>query len=270
MLKAFPKRNLIFVPNAVCKTEVPDSFKVLLSQRRRWINSTIHNLLELVLVNELCGIFCFSMQFVVFLELIGTVVLPAALGFFLYLIVDMAVFKNVSENNIVAMIFFVATLFSQVFLVVFTKQKLSYVKWMIIFILAMPVWNFILPLYAFWHFDEFSWGQTRKIEGADVGHGESGGQQYDEKSVPFRYWEEYERVRLRLMRYSSSKGKENANQGSGLPSRPSLSGQVSEQVDLALMPRKESNLSDRGMFRTESNERLMNKALPNPPKPRRE
>lgn len=71
MLKTFPRRKLIFVPQAVCKTLVPDEFRVLLSQRRRWINSTVHNLFELVLVNDLCGTFCCSMQFVVFIELIG-------------------------------------------------------------------------------------------------------------------------------------------------------------------------------------------------------
>jgi chitin synthase len=84
MLKTFPKRKQIFVPQAVCKTTVPDSFSVLLSQRRRWINSTVHNLMELVLVRDLCGTFCFSMQFVVFIELIGTLVLPAAIAFTLY------------------------------------------------------------------------------------------------------------------------------------------------------------------------------------------
>jgi hypothetical protein len=85
MLKTFPKRKQVFVPQAVCKTTVPDEFKVLLSQRRRWINSTVHNLMELVLVRDLCGTFCFSMQFVVFIELIGTVVLPAAIAFTFYL-----------------------------------------------------------------------------------------------------------------------------------------------------------------------------------------
>ena len=84
MLKTFPKRKQIFVPQAVCKTTVPDEFKVLLSQRRRWINSTVHNLMELVLVRDLCGTFCFSMQFVVFIELVGTLVLPAAIAFTLY------------------------------------------------------------------------------------------------------------------------------------------------------------------------------------------
>jgi chitin synthase len=84
MLKTFPKRKQVFVPQAVCKTTVPDQFKVLLSQRRRWINSTVHNLMELVLVRDLCGTFCFSMQFVVFIDLVGTVVLPAAIAFTLY------------------------------------------------------------------------------------------------------------------------------------------------------------------------------------------
>ena len=81
MLREFPLRKLIFVPSAFCKTTVPAEFKVLLSQRRRWINSTIHNLMELVLVKELCGVFCFSMQAIIFFELIGTVTLPAAISF---------------------------------------------------------------------------------------------------------------------------------------------------------------------------------------------
>lgn len=85
MLRTFPKRKQVFVPQAVCKTTVPDEFKVLLSQRRRWINSTVHNLMELVLVRDLCGTFCFSMQFVVFIELVGTLVLPAAISFTIYL-----------------------------------------------------------------------------------------------------------------------------------------------------------------------------------------
>lgn len=85
MLRTFPKRKQIFVPQAVCKTTVPESFGVLLSQRRRWINSTVHNLMELVLVRDLCGTFCFSMQFVVCIDLIGTLVLPAAIAFTFYL-----------------------------------------------------------------------------------------------------------------------------------------------------------------------------------------
>lgn len=36
---------------------------------------------------------------------------------------------------------------------------------MLIYILAMPVFAFYLPLYSFWHFDDFSWGNTRLVVG---------------------------------------------------------------------------------------------------------
>ena len=62
LLRTFPNRKMVFCPRARCRTEVPHTFRMLLSQRRRWINSTVHNLMELVLVRDLCGTFCFSMQ----------------------------------------------------------------------------------------------------------------------------------------------------------------------------------------------------------------
>jgi chitin synthase len=65
MLGTFPRRKMVFVPKAICHTTVPHTYKMLQSQRRRWINSTLHNLLELVQLPNLCGTFCFSMQFVI-------------------------------------------------------------------------------------------------------------------------------------------------------------------------------------------------------------
>ena len=103
MLRTFPKRKQIFVPQAVCKTTVPDKFRILLSQRRRWINSTIHNLFELVLVRDLCGTFCFSMQFVVFIDLVGTLVLPVAIMFTIYL--SESLFSPLLASNLVKQAF---------------------------------------------------------------------------------------------------------------------------------------------------------------------
>lgn len=68
MIRTFPARKMLFCPKAKCKTVVPDTFSVLLSQRRRWICSSIHNLIELLKVPNLCGIFCCSMSFIVLLE----------------------------------------------------------------------------------------------------------------------------------------------------------------------------------------------------------
>jgi chitin synthase len=55
------------------------------------ISSTIHNLTELLLVHDLCSTFCFSMQFVVGMELAGTLILPATISFTLYLIILSAI-----------------------------------------------------------------------------------------------------------------------------------------------------------------------------------
>lgn len=74
MMKHFPTFKTKFIPDAVAHTVAPESFRVLFSQRRRWINSTVHNLCELVLLPELFGFCCFSMRFFVFIDLLGTLV----------------------------------------------------------------------------------------------------------------------------------------------------------------------------------------------------
>jgi chitin synthase len=71
MTKNFPYMSFKFIPDAYSLTAAPESWSVLLSQRRRWINSTIHNLAELMFLEEMCGFCCFSMRFVVFLDLFG-------------------------------------------------------------------------------------------------------------------------------------------------------------------------------------------------------
>ena len=193
MLKTFPKRKLIFVPHATCETLVPDEFKVLLSQRRRWINSTVHNLFELVLVNDLCGTFCCSMQFVIGIELIGTIVLPAAIIFTFVLVISAFVF----EPQIIPLALLAAILGLPAILIMFTTRKFSYVGWMLIYILSLPVWNFVLPVYAYWHFDDFSWGETRKVVGSvDDDHGTSEGK-FDTSVITMKRWHEYEMERLR-------------------------------------------------------------------------
>ncbi|KAJ3214153.1 Chitin synthase, class 3 [Dinochytrium kinnereticum] len=190
MLRTFPKRKMIFVPQAICRTVVPDTFKMLLSQRRRWINSTIHNLLELVLLRDLCGIFCFSMQFIVMLELIGTVVLPAAITFVFVLLFSAMITGKVAALPLLMLL---ATLGLPGLLIVITTRKVVYLLWMVVYIMALPVWNFVLPVYAFWHFDDFSWGETRKVEGeaAQQDHSTRDGE-YEIGSVILKSWADWE------------------------------------------------------------------------------
>ncbi|KAI8068322.1 chitin synthase-domain-containing protein [Gongronella butleri] len=193
MLKTFPHRKMMFVPQAVCKTVVPDTFMVLLSQRRRWINSTIHNLMELLFVNNLCGTFCFSMQFVVFMDLVGTLALPAAISFTLYLII-MAL---LGKPSVISLILLALILGLPAVLIVMTSRKIVYVAWMLVYLISLPIWNFVLPMYAYWHFDDFSWGDTRKVEGDEKkheNHGDKDGE-FDSSAFVMKRWHEFERER---------------------------------------------------------------------------
>ena len=191
MLKTFPKRKQVFVPQAVCKTTVPEQFSVLLSQRRRWINSTVHNLMELVLVRDLCGTFCFSMQFVVFIELVGTLVLPAAISFTFYLIIISIVKKPVP---IIPLVLLALILGLPAVLIVLTAHRWSYVLWMLIYLFSLPIWNFVLPAYAYWKFDDFSWGDTRKTAGEKT---KKAGIEYegefDSSKITMKRWGDFEK-----------------------------------------------------------------------------
>lgn len=64
-------------------------------------------------------------------------------------------------------------------------------------------------MYAYWHFDDFSWGETRKVEGElkDLGHiGGTG--TVEVNAVPFRRWDDWERSRLRKARRDQKRKKE--------------------------------------------------------------
>ncbi|KAB5580417.1 glycosyltransferase family 2 protein [Coniochaeta sp. 2T2.1] len=203
MLRTFPKRKQVFVPQAVCKTTVPETFSVLLSQRRRWINSTVHNLMELVMVRDLCGTFCFSMQFIVFIELIGTLVLPAAIAFTFYVVIISIIH---SPPQIIPLVLLGLILGLPAVLIVVTAHSWSYVMWMFIYLLSLPVWNFILPTYAFWKFDDFSWGDTRKTAGEKT---KKAGIEYegefDSSKITMKRWAEFERERRARSNYWGSK-----------------------------------------------------------------
>ncbi|KAJ3855330.1 chitin synthase-domain-containing protein [Lentinula lateritia] len=123
------------------KLSFPDTFRVLLSQRRGWINSTVHNLEGLILVRDLSGTFCFSIQFIVSMDLAGTLVLPAAISFTLYLIIESIVPNH--TNTTIPLILLPIILGLPGLLIVVTSRKVVTV--------------FLnLPAYAFWHFDDFS------------------------------------------------------------------------------------------------------------------
>ncbi|EKD21610.1 uncharacterized protein L3040_004834 [Drepanopeziza brunnea f. sp. 'multigermtubi'] len=190
MTKHFPYMSYKFVPEAYCQTAAPETWSVLLSQRRRWINSTIHNLAELVWLKELCGFCCFSMRFVVFIDLFGTILLPATCAYLGYLIYNVAAGEG--QFPLISIIMLAAVYGLQA-LIFILKRQWQHIGWMIIYIMAFPIYSFILPIYSFWNQDNFSWGNTRIVIG------EKGGKQvvaiddegFDPRSIPLQRWDDY-------------------------------------------------------------------------------
>ena len=81
LLKHFPMQKTQFVRDAHAYTIAPDDWKILLSQRRRWINSMVHNLGELMFLDQLCGFCCFLMRFVVMVDLVSTLIQPVTVAY---------------------------------------------------------------------------------------------------------------------------------------------------------------------------------------------
>jgi chitin synthase len=64
---------------------------------------------------------------------------------------------------------------------------------MIMYVLAIPVFSLALPLYAFWHMDDFSWGNTRVVtgeKGQKIVISDEG--KFDPSIIPHKKWEDYQ------------------------------------------------------------------------------
>ncbi|KAL5113991.1 hypothetical protein ACEQ8H_008138 [Pleosporales sp. CAS-2024a] len=190
MTKHFPNMSYKFIPDAYALTAAPDTWSILLSQRRRWINSTIHNLAELIFLKDLCGFCCFSMRFVVLIDLFGTLVLPSICAYLVYLVYSVSSGKGQFPMFSIIMLGAVYGLQALIFII---KRQWQHVGWMIIYIMAFPIYSLALPLYSFWKQDDFSWGNTRVVIGEQgtkktLSQDDEG---FDPKAIPMMRWDEY-------------------------------------------------------------------------------
>ncbi|KAI9369464.1 chitin synthase-domain-containing protein [Aspergillus egyptiacus] len=190
MTKHFPTMSYKFIPDAYASTAAPETWSVLLSQRRRWINSTVHNLVELAALKDLCGFCCFSMRFVVMVDLLGTIILPATCVYLAYLIYRVA--SNTGPFPLISIVM-LAGVYGLQAIIFIVKRQWQHIGWMIIYLAAYPIYSFILPLYSFWKQDDFSWGNTRVVIG------EKGAKRvvavedepFDPRSIPLQRWDDY-------------------------------------------------------------------------------
>lgn len=179
-----------FLRVAEAWTVAPNTWSVFLSQRRRWINSTVHNLFELVPLSQLCGFCCFSMRFVVLLDLVSTIVQPVTVGYLVYLFYLIG--SNPSNIPITSLIL-LCSIYGVQALIFILRRKWEMVGWMIFYILAIPIFSLFIPVYSFWHMDDFSWGNTRVVmgeKGKKIIVTSEG--TFDESEIPKMKWQEYQ------------------------------------------------------------------------------
>ena len=162
MLQEFHAMQLSFVPEATCWTIVPHTFQILKSQRRRWINSTLHNMCELLKVETMCGVCFFSMKMVVLFDLLSTFLLPSGCVYLYYILVE--AIRNDQEP--LSPLQIVAFAYVGVMTLPFVvRAQWDYFVWFFVFLVGgVPVFYFYLPIYAFWHMDDLSWGKTRQVQ----------------------------------------------------------------------------------------------------------
>ncbi|GAA5897015.1 hypothetical protein JCM6882_007333 [Rhodosporidiobolus microsporus] len=191
ILKHFPNYKTKFIADAHASTVAPHSWSILLSQRRRWINSTVHNLAELMFLPDMCGFCFFGMRFIVFVDLLGTIILPATFVYLIYLIVTVA--TGTGQIPTIALIM-IAAVYGLQAIIFLLKRQWQFIGWLLIYLLAYPVYSFLLPVYSFWRFDDFTWGNTRVV----VGEGrakkvlQAEEEAFDESSIPLAKFSEYE------------------------------------------------------------------------------
>ncbi|KAF2430135.1 hypothetical protein EJ08DRAFT_612861 [Tothia fuscella] len=272
MTKHFPHMSYKFVPSALALTAAPETWSVLLSQRRRWINSTIHNLAELVFLKDMCGFCCFSMRFVVFIDLFGTIILPATCAYLAYLLYRVGTHTGQFPLISIIMLASVYGLQAVIFII---KRQWQHIGWMVIYILAFPIYSFVLPIYSFWKQDDFSWGNTRIVVG------ESGDKQviavedegFDPRSIPLQRWDDYAAVNGlggRRGGPGTEKGEgsydyemdDARSQYSSYPAASILTGFPNQQHQSMHMPpqphmQRQSTFSNYNMQPQQSNDRLM-------------
>lgn len=192
LMKHFPTFKTKFTPDAIARTMAPVSWRVLFSQRRRWINSTVHNLCELAVLPDLCGMCCFSMRFFVFLDLIGTLILPSTVVYLFWLIVEVATGQSPFPLISIIMLAAVYGLQALIFII---RREFMLVGWMVVYLISYPIYSFFLPIYSFWRMDEFGWGNTRIVlddGGSKKIIANNNDMKFNESMIPYKKYSTYE------------------------------------------------------------------------------
>jgi len=123
-------------------------------------------------------------------DLVSTLIQPITVAYIVYLIVSVA-----GEGKTIPIIslIMIGAVYGLQALVFVLRRKWDMVGWMVFYIIAIPIFSFLLPIYSFWRMDDFSWGATRVVLGEAgkkiIVHDEG---KFDPRAIPLKTWNDYE------------------------------------------------------------------------------
>ncbi|KAJ7336154.1 chitin synthase-domain-containing protein [Mycena albidolilacea] len=104
---------------------------------------------SLVFLEQLCGFCCFSMRFIVMIDLVSTLTQPVTMH---------------QQIQTISFIMIIAVYAIQMFVFIL-RLTWDMIGCMFFYILTIPVFSFYLPLYSVWKMDDFSCDQTHVVLG---------------------------------------------------------------------------------------------------------
>lgn len=158
IIQEHPDAELKYLSTAVCETNAPESWKVLVDQRRRWCNSLIVCLFLLFCKPPVQSVFRHIKMYVILLmEMFIIFLLPlvAIIG-----LVNFIVSVTVQGYSLMPVVITVIIVLLNLFIVLMTGRLNMAVRFVPFFI-SLPAFVIYMPLYSICKLDDLRWGLTR-------------------------------------------------------------------------------------------------------------
>jgi cellulose synthase/poly-beta-1,6-N-acetylglucosamine synthase-like glycosyltransferase len=169
LLKEYPDNDISYISEAVSLTNVPNTFKVLVDQRRRWTNSLIHCLFVLFYSPPKQKLYRhIIMYYILIVEMFIIFILPIVIVIgFLNTIIGLTLQGYSLQPVIITVVIIILNLIAVVL-----SSELRYIKYFVQFFLGLPIFSIYIPLFSIFNMDNLKWGLTRDVEAEEVNDAE--------------------------------------------------------------------------------------------------
>ncbi len=164
LLKWYPQFGTKYIESAKCYTDGPTTLDTLICQRRRWTNSQIFcNLMLLSDMPKYNIMKRIRFALILLLELWIVIYMPLMItlgyyysGVFIYTCLKTGVVDKLTLGLTLALMCIPIVM-------CILLQKTKMIKYAFVFMITLPIFSIIIPIYSLYKSDDVSWGKTRQI-----------------------------------------------------------------------------------------------------------